>query len=68
MLCWEELHSVSHDRVVRHRSLLYQILRDNRPRPRHKDHVIVQGWLDGSLHIYFKGKELKVQKVTDISR
>lgn len=68
VFCWQELHTVSNDWVVRHRSRYYQILRDNRPLPRPKDHVIVQDWLDGSLHLYFKDKELRVQDVTALSR
>ncbi len=68
VLCWEKLHTVGHDWVVRHRSRYYQILKENRPRPRPQDHVIVQDWLDGTLHVYFKDTELKIQDVTDISR
>ncbi len=67
LFCSEELRTVGHDWVVRHRSRFYQILRENRPRPRPKDHVVVQDWLDGSLHIYFKDKEMRVEDVTAIS-
>ena len=67
VFCWEQLHTVGHDWVVRHHNRFYQILRDNRPRPRPTDHVVVQDWLDGSLHLYFKDKELKVEDVTAIS-
>jgi transposase len=68
VFCWEQLHTVSNDWVVRHKNCFYQILRDNRPRPRPKDRVIVQDWLDGTRHVYFQDKELRVKDVTDLTR
>jgi len=40
----------------------YQILKDNKPRPLHRDKVIVRRWLDGSVHFFFKNKELLVKE------
>jgi transposase len=68
VFCWEKIHTLSNDWVVRHENRFYQILRDNRPLPRPKDHVVVQDWLDGSLHFYFNEKELRVQDVTALTR
>jgi transposase len=68
VFCWEEIHTLSNDWVVRHRNRFYQVLRENRPLPRPKDHLIVQDWLDGSLHFFFKDKEMKVEDVTAITR
>jgi hypothetical protein len=30
--------------------------------------VVVQNWLNGSLHMYFKEKEMKIQEVVTASR
>jgi transposase len=68
VFCWEQLHTVSNDWVIQHRSRFYQILRENRPLPRPKDRVVVQNWLNGSLHMYFKEKEMKIQEVVTASR
>ena len=68
VFCWEQLHTVSNDWVIQHRSRFYQILRENRPLPRPKDRVVVQNWLNGSLHVYFKEKEMKIQEVVTASR
>jgi len=63
ILCFEEQRVVSRDYVVQFQGRCYQVLRDNRRRPRPESKVIVHKWLDESVHIFWENKELLVQEI-----
>jgi transposase len=63
VFCWETLHTVNNDWVVRHENRFYQILRGNRPMPRARERVLVREWLDHSIHIFYKEREMKVEEI-----
>jgi transposase len=67
VFCFEEVRVVSNDYVVQYESECYQILKENRNKPRPKSRVIVRKRLDNSIHIIWKGKELLVEKI-DINK
>jgi transposase len=67
IFCFEDARVVSNDYVVQYESECYQILKENRNKPRPKSKVIVRKRLDNSIHIIWKGKELLVEKI-DINK
>ena len=64
VFCWENRRTVGNDWVVRNDNRYFQILRGNRPMPRAREHVQVREWMDHSIHIFFKEKEMKVEEAT----
>lgn len=60
---YEAQHSVGRDRVVQNDCRRFQILRDARPRPRPGSKVTVAQWLDGSIHLLIKGKEIPFEEL-----
>jgi transposase len=58
VFCYEVQRSVARDWVVQNDCRRYQIRRDARPRPRPGSKVTVAQWLDGSIHLLVKGKEI----------
>jgi len=64
IFCFEAVRNVSHDWVVQNNNRLYQIDKDNNPLPRPDSKVTVCEWLDGSVHILFKDKELDFEEIT----
>ena len=64
IFCIESKRTVSNDWIVRYENHFYQILKGNKVRPQPADKVLVQRWLDGSVHLYFNEKELKVENIT----
>lgn len=63
VFCFEETRVVSNDYVIQYESECYQILKENKNKPRPKTKVIVRKWLDKSIHIIWNGKELLVEKI-----
>ena len=59
VFCYEEKRSVKNDWTVRYYNVFYQIEKVNEELPKPKDKVIISKWLDGSIHIIYRGKELK---------
>ena len=64
VFCWETPRTVGNDWVVRHENRYFQILRGNRPLPRAREHVLLREWIDHSIHIFYKEKEMKVEEKT----
>jgi len=62
VFCFENIRVVSNDYIVQIDCKSYQILNDNKIRPRPGKKVIVRRWLDGSVHCFFKDKELLVEE------
>jgi transposase len=58
VFCYEVQRSVARDWVVQNDCRRYQIRRDARPRPRPGSKVTVAQWLDESIHLLVKGKEI----------
>jgi molybdenum-dependent DNA-binding transcriptional regulator ModE len=58
---WEETRTVQNDWTVRHHNRFYQILKENRPRPRPKEKVVVRLLLDGSVQILYRDKKLSYE-------
>jgi len=66
IFCFESSRVVSNDFVIRFEKHLYQIDRNNLPRPRPGDRVTIRRWLDGSVHFYWKDKPLLVQEINSL--
>lgn len=63
VFCFEETRVVSNDYIVQYESECYQILKENRKKPKPKSKVIVRKRLDNSVHIIWNDKELLVEKI-----
>jgi len=63
VFCFEETRVVSNDYIVQYESECYQILKENKSKPRPKTKVIVRKRLDKSIHIIWNGKKLLVEKI-----
>jgi len=61
----EETRTVQRDWTVRYYNRLYQILKENRPRPRPKEKVVVRLLLDQSVQILYRGKKLKYERIAE---
>ncbi len=66
VFCYEYDRKVSNDWVVQFNKRYFQIENNNKELPRSGSNVIVSEWLDKSIHIYFKGKELKIKEMTEM--
>ena len=62
IFCFEQARSVSHDWVVRNDNHFYQLLRGKVPLPRATSKVTVRTWLDGSVHILYRGRRIEYQE------
>ena len=62
IFCFEQTRSVSHDWVVRNDNHFYQLLRGKVPLPRATSKVTVRTWLDGSVHILYRGRRIEYQE------
>lgn len=63
IFCYEHKKVVSNDWVVRHNNRHFQILKDNKILPRPKSKVLLTEWLDGTIHINYKNKELNIKEL-----
>ena len=63
VFCWEQTRSVQNDWTIRYNNRFYQILKENRPRPRPKEKVLVRVLLNESMQIIYRGKKLKYEPV-----
>ena len=58
IFCWEETRKVYNDYTVTWHSQFFQLLRSEVPLPPPRSTVLLQQWLDGSLHIFWNEYEL----------
>jgi len=58
VFCLEEQRTVGNDWVVRYKNHFFQVLHQSNLPPA-KNRVIVQEHLDGSIHMVYRGKEIK---------
>lgn len=64
ILCFEKERVIDNDWTVRWGGRIFQIRKDNRPLPPARRKVIVQEWLDGSVHIVYRGKEVTYRQIS----
>jgi transposase len=64
IFCFEYTRTVSNDFTIRFNNRLFQIIKDNKIVPRPKTKVLLQEWLDGSIHIYYQKRELRIKEIT----
>ena len=67
VFCWEVKRSVARDWVVQNDCRRFQISQEAKPRPRPGSKVIVAQWLDGSIHLLFKGKEIPFAELQPVA-
>jgi len=65
LICYRSQRTVNHDMTIRVLSQFYQILPTNALRPVPRQRVIVRHWLDGSMHVFWKERELKISLCID---
>jgi len=66
VFCIKEERTVAPDNTISYKSRYYQILADEYRISFVKAKVMVHEWLDGSIHIFYKGKELKNKPIPKI--
>lgn len=66
VFCWEEERTVSNDYVVRYENRLFQIIKQEKDNIFSKAKVLVVKWLDESIHIRYKNKEIEFKEITEI--
>lgn len=59
VFCIEEQRQVNNDWTVQYKNRYFQILKENKRLPPTREKVTVSEWLDGSIHLVYKGGELK---------
>ncbi len=64
IFCFEDTRTVSNDWVVQYSNRLFQLLRDKSMDIRPKTKVIVAEWLDGSIHIIHKKKDVPYEEIS----
>jgi hypothetical protein len=67
VFCWEVKRSVARDWVVQNDCRRFQISREAKPRPRLESKVTVAQWLDGSIHLLVKGKEIPFEELQSVA-
>lgn len=67
VFCYEVERTISRDWVVQNDCRRFQILLEAKPRPRAGSKVVVALWLDGSIHILSKGKEILFEEIEPIA-
>jgi hypothetical protein len=63
ILCFEYERRLSNDYTVRFENRPLQIPRQNRDRPRPGKQVTMKKKLDGTIHVYWKDKPLKIKEL-----
>jgi len=63
LFCWEDTRTIQNDWTIRYNNRFYQIVKQNRTRPRPKEKVLVRVLLDASMQILYRGKKLKYEAV-----
>ena len=67
VFCWEVQRTVARDWVVQNDCRRFQISREARPRPRPGSKVTVAQWLDGSVHLLIKGRQIPFQELPPVT-
>lgn len=56
IFCYEETRVLANDWTISYCNQTLQILKLNDPLPRPKEKITVRNWLDGSVHLLYRGK------------
>lgn len=64
VFCHECHRVLQNDWSVRHASIHYQVLRDNKPLPRPKERILVRTHMDGRIQLLYRGKPLAFRPIT----
>jgi len=65
VFCFEEGRVVDNDWTVRWRNRIFQITKASKILPRARQRVTVQEWLDGSVHLVYRGRELRYRELDE---
>jgi len=65
VFCVEEERGVDNDWTVRWDSRIFQIKKENRVLPPARKKVMLQEWLDGSIHIFYRGEEVTYKEINE---
>jgi transposase len=63
VFCWQHIRTLHNDWTIRYNNRFYQILKENRPRPKPKQKVVVRVLLDETLQILYRDKKLKYEPI-----
>jgi hypothetical protein len=63
IFCLEEERVVDNDWTIKWKNRIFQIKKENRVLPPARKRVTVQEWLDGSVHIVYKGEEIVFEEI-----
>jgi hypothetical protein len=63
IFCFEEERVVDNDWTVRWKNRMFQIKRGSKTLPPARRKVIIQEWLDSSIHIIYRGKEVQCEEI-----
>jgi len=64
VFCLEEERSIGNDWTVRYHGRVFQITRRSRVMPPARRKVMVQEWLDGSIHLVYREHEVANEEIT----
>lgn len=62
IICHEEERSVNHDMTIQVHGMFYQLLACNDLLPVPRQRVVVRHWIDGSMHVFWRERELKIME------
>ena len=65
IFCYKTSRRVRNDYTINLAGGYIQLLKGAAPLPRPKQDVTISKWLDGSLHIYFNGQELRFEELEE---
>jgi len=65
VFCFEEERVVDNDWTVRWKNRIFQIKKENRVLPPARKRVTVQEWLDGSVHLVYKGEKVAYVEIAE---
>lgn len=63
VFCFEEYRVVANDWTIRYHNRVFQICRDNNPRPNPKNKVLVRTLLDGSILLMYEDNSLGYREI-----
>ena len=63
IFCFEEERLIDNDWTIRWKRRIFQVVKDNKVLPRARTKVVVQEWLDGTIHIVYRGEELRYKEI-----
>ena len=63
VFCFKKDRVVDNDWTIRWKRRIFQIVKDNMVLPRARVKVVVQEWLNGTIHIVYRGEELRYREI-----